>query len=132
MSLQIGGGLGDEYMRAPPLSVGGSGEKGHGGFIANILDALGIHRQVAKGPKEDKKPKAEKGSVEGASQGKQISATGGAPAYTPGLNDPTSPMAAPPVAGITILDDAQAAFSPLTPRASKFGLGFSTLPSVLR
>lgn len=132
MTMQIGGGLGDEYMRAPPISVGG-GEKGGGSFIAGLLDVLGIHRQVAKEPKEKKSD-----SVEGQSTKKQMgnnasptgmdaSGTKGAPAFTPMMGASTSlPAAAPPPPGLTVLDDATRAF---TPQASKFGL---SLPRTLR
>lgn len=129
--MQIGGGLGDEYMHAPALNLGQGGEKGKGGFIASLLDLLGINHQVAKEPKGGKSD-SKAGGVDGSTQGKNIDPKGGAPAYTPGLGsvaDTTSPMAAPPAASITILDDAAKVF---TPQASKFGLGFSTLPRTLR
>lgn len=108
--MQIGGGLGDEYMRAPTLNVGGGDKKGGGGFIAGILDLLGIHRQVAKGPKEGE-AKAETSQVP--------------------PDAPQPPQSAPPAPGLTVLDDAEAAFKPLTPAASRMGsLGF--LPRTLR
>lgn len=50
MAIRIGGDP-ESYMDAPQLTVGGGGGGG-GSFIAGILDALGIHRQVAKGPKQ--------------------------------------------------------------------------------
>jgi hypothetical protein len=94
--MQIGGGLGDEYMHAPALQVGGGGGgKGSGGFIANLLDLLGINRQVAKGPKPGKDDKGgQKSSPAGV-----VSPTGGAPAFTPGA--PTGPASAPPVPSCT-------------------------------
>lgn len=53
-SIKVGGDP-ENYMEAPVLSVGGGKDsKGNGGFIANLFDALGIHRQVAKGPKPKK------------------------------------------------------------------------------
>ena len=120
----IGGGLGEEYMQAPRLNVGGEGgEKGKGSFFANLLDLLGIHKQVAK------EPKGEKGQE--ASPSGKVSATGGAPAYTPGPDKPQSPSVAPPPS-LSILDDASAAFQPLTPIGSKFGMGLSFLPSRLK
>jgi hypothetical protein len=108
--MQIGGGLGEEYMRAPTLNVGGGKGKGGGGFIAGILDLLGIHRQVDKEPKE----------------GTANAETSQVPA-----DKPAPPQSAPPPPGLTILDDAEAAFKPLTPAASRMGsLGF--LPNTLR
>lgn len=54
VSIRVGGDP-EDYMQAPTLSVGGDKKsKGNGGFIANLFDALGIHRQVAKGPKPKK------------------------------------------------------------------------------
>jgi hypothetical protein len=44
------GGDPENYMDPPVLNVGGDGG-GAGSFIASVLDLLGIHRQVAKGPK---------------------------------------------------------------------------------
>lgn len=45
------GGDPESYMEAPVLTGGGGGGgKGGGGIIATILDALGIHKQVAKSP----------------------------------------------------------------------------------
>lgn len=55
-SIRIGGDP-ESYMEAPTLAVGGgkdSKSKGNGGFIANLLDILGVNRQVAKGPKPKK------------------------------------------------------------------------------
>lgn len=50
------GGDPESYMDAPQISVGGGeGGGGGGGFIASLLDLLGIHREVAKGPKKSKK-----------------------------------------------------------------------------
>lgn len=46
MQIRIGGDP-ESYMDPPQLGVGGGG--GGGSFIAGILDALGIHKQVAKG-----------------------------------------------------------------------------------
>lgn len=126
--MQIGGGLGDEYMHAPALQVGG-GQGGHGGggLIASILDVLGIGRQVAKGPKPGK------GKDATHTDGKAIDPRGGAPEYTPGMAaPPTAPASAPPPA-MSILDDADAAFSAIRPRVGKFGNGgFSFLPNTLR
>lgn len=99
--MQIGGGLGEEYMHAPAIQVGGGG-KGGGGLIASLLDLLGIGRQVAKGPKEGKDVSKESAPVD----------------------NPTPPASAPPPPGLTVLDDAESAFRPLTPRASKFGFDF--------
>lgn len=47
--IQIGGDP-ESYMEAPQMSVGGDGAGGPS-FIASLLDLIGIHRQVAKGPK---------------------------------------------------------------------------------
>lgn len=132
--MQIGGGLGDEYMRAPPLQVGGGGEKGKGSFIAGLLDLLGINHQVAKEPKE-KPAKGDKGvgnQTAAAASGKQVKPTAGAPAYTPGMDSPQSPQAAPPATHLSILDDAEAAFQPLTPQASKLGFGLNFIRPTLR
>lgn len=124
--MQIGGGLGEEYMRAPALNVGGGGQKGGGGFFANLLDLLGIHKQVAKEP-NPKKDEAKAPESQANPVGK-VTGTGGAPAFTPGMGAPASPQAAPPPPGLTVLDDAEAAFSPLRPQASKFGMGLNFLP----
>jgi hypothetical protein len=48
------GGDPESYMDPPRLTAGSDDEKGGGGFIASLLDALGIHRQVAKGDKPAK------------------------------------------------------------------------------
>lgn len=46
------GGDPENYMDPPVLNIGGGGGGGGAGsFIASVLDLLGIHRQVAKGPK---------------------------------------------------------------------------------
>ncbi len=132
--MQIGGGLGDEYMRAPSLNLGGGGEKGKGGFFANLLDLLGIHKQVAKDPKGEAgksgKIPGEKAVAKGHNPVGKVSATGGAPGFTPMMGAPTSPGSAPPPPGLTVLDEADAAFSAIRPRASQFG--FSILPRTLR
>ena len=48
-NIQVGGDP-ERYMQAPLLSV--SDSKGGGGnFLSSLLDLLGVHRQVAKGPK---------------------------------------------------------------------------------
>ena len=110
-NISVGGGLGEEYMRAPQISVGGGDSKGGGSFFANILDLLGIHKQVAKGPKEGKDASLESAPVD----------------------QPSPPTAAPPPPGLTVLDEAQAAFQPLTPQASQLGKGgFNFLPMTLR
>lgn len=57
MAIRIGGDP-ESYMEAPTLSAGGGGGGGPS-FIASILDLLGVHRQVAKGPKEPKDAKKE-------------------------------------------------------------------------
>lgn len=44
----------DSYMDAPQLPQGGGGGGGDGGFIANLLDLVGIHHQVAAAPKAGK------------------------------------------------------------------------------
>jgi hypothetical protein len=120
--MQIGGGLGEEYMHAPSLNVGGGGgQKGGGGFIANLLDLLGIHKQVAKGPKDTK-------GGESASPAGHVTPTGGAPAFTPGA--PTATSSAPPPPVMHLLDSADEAFSAIRPRAGKMGLGF--LPEALK
>lgn len=116
--MQIGGGLGEEYMHAPALQVGG-GKGGGGSFIASLLDLLGIHKQVAKEPKEGKDKEGQ-----GASPAGKVSATGGAPAFTPTMGAPSSPAAAPPSPAISILDDAGSAFRPMTPLANSFGRSF--------
>lgn len=123
--MQIGGGLGDEYMHAPALQVGGGGGKGGGGFIANLLDLLGIHKQVAKGPKDGKQPEGG-GNVDSAAKGQTVDPRGGAPAFTPGA--PSAPAAAPPPPVMNLLDSADAAFSTMRPRVSKLGI----LPNSLR
>lgn len=129
--MNIGGGMGEEYMHAPSLNVGG-GEKGKGHFFAMILDALGIQHQVAKEPKGDKKSKDSASGQEASPAGK-VTATGGAPAFTPMMDGQgTAPAAAPPPPGLTILDDAATAFQPMTPQASKYGMGLSFLPRTLR
>lgn len=126
--MQIGGGLGEEYMSAPRLNVGGGeGHKGGGGFIANLLDLLGIHHQVAKGPKGEKAPK---GGGQNASPAGMVTPTGGAPAFTPGA--PTEPAAAPPPPVMHLLDSADAAFSTIRPRVGKMGTGLSIVPNTLR
>lgn len=119
----IGGGLGEEYMSAPRLNVGGEGgQKGKGGFIANLLDLLGIHHQVAK------EPKGEKGGKSGeANPAGKITATGGAPGFTPMMGAQTSPAAQLPPPSLSVLDDAESAFQPLTPMASNFGKGMLSL-----
>jgi hypothetical protein len=134
--MQIGGGLGEEYMHAPSLQVGGGGGgKGGGGFLANLLDLLGVHRQVAKGPKDEKGGVPNEAASKDAthSGGKAIDPRGGAPEFTPMMGaSTTTPQAAPPPA-MTILDDADAAFSVIRPRVGKFGSGgFSFLPNTLR
>ena len=46
------GGDPENYMDPPVLNIGGGDSRGGAGsFIAGVLDLLGIHRQVAKGPK---------------------------------------------------------------------------------
>lgn len=139
MTLSIGGGLGEEYMSAPRIQAGDN-EKGSGSFIASLLDVLGIHRQVAKEPKDKKgqPPAGDSVPLEKQSTKKQMgnnasptgmdaSGTKGAPAFTPMMGASTSlPAAAPPPPGLTVLDDATRAF---TPQASKFGL---SLPRTLR
>lgn len=143
-SLQIGGGLGDEYMRAPGLSVGGGG-KGGSSFIAGLLDILGIQRQVAKGPKAPKgdksktqvsperipgEKKAKKGNDSSGAQ--IVSATGGAPGFPPMMGAQTSAPAKAPPPRLSILDDAQEAFRPMTPMATKFGFGLNFLSGTQR
>lgn len=128
MQIGIGGGMGEEYMSAPRLNVGGgSGGKGGGGLIASVLDLLGVGRQVAKDPKKKVKDKpVQKKPGQGSSPAGKVTATGGAPAFTPMMGAQTSiPAAAPPPA-MGILDAATAAFQP---QASK--LGFANLPTVL-
>lgn len=44
------GGDPESYMEAPRIQ---SGDGDGPSFIASILDMLGIHKQVAKGPKEE-------------------------------------------------------------------------------
>lgn len=43
------GGDPESYMDAPQIAVGGNGDSPS--FIASLLDLVGLHRQVAKGPK---------------------------------------------------------------------------------
>ena len=50
------GGDPSNYMDPPRLNVGGGGGGGAGGFIASLLDLIGVHQQVAKGPKEAPAP----------------------------------------------------------------------------
>lgn len=130
--MQIGGGLGEEYMRAPALPMGGGGgEKGSGGFIANLLDLLGIHRQVAKGPKPEKGGPGVGNATAAAASGKEEKAGGlnvSPEAFTPGA--PTAPTSAPPMSQLHVLDSAEQAFSAIRPRRSQ--LGFKTLPNGLR
>lgn len=45
------GGDPERYMD-PPILSGGGGDSGAPSFIASLLDLLGIHRQVAKPPKQ--------------------------------------------------------------------------------
>lgn len=49
--MQVGGDP-EQYMEAPTLPVS-KGFGGPGSFIASLLDAIGVHRQVAKGPKTE-------------------------------------------------------------------------------
>lgn len=150
MSIQIGGGLGEEYMSAPRMSV--EKKKGEPSIFAMILDALGIHRQVAKGPKGEAKkatpdamtpqagtrPEQEaptgvngtpgpfQGSPTGSNKG-----DGGAPAFTPMLDGGgVGASMGKPNPSLSIFDDAEDVFNQFTPRASKFGL--SLLPRSLR
>jgi len=51
------GGDPESYMEAPTLKGGGGKDsKGNGSFIANLLDLLGVHKQVAKGAKKTGSP----------------------------------------------------------------------------
>jgi hypothetical protein len=132
MRMQIGGGMGDEYMRAPPITIGGGDkDKGKGGILAIVLDALGIHRQVAKGPKkgkgggdstpvEDQSTKKQMGNEQDPS-GTTAAGTQGAPGFTPMMGAETSPYYSAPPPSISILDDAEQAFSALTPKVGKMG-----------
>lgn len=56
MALNLNFDMGDnEYMAAADKArrdAESGGGSGGGGFIASVLDALGIHRQVAKPPKQ--------------------------------------------------------------------------------
>ena len=84
------GGDPESYMEAPVLTSGGGG-KGGGGIFAQILDALGIHKQVAKGPKDDP----------------------AAPA--------TTQEVPPPPAVMPVINEVESAFKPMTPMASDWG-----------
>lgn len=104
--MQIGGGMGEEYMRAPTLNIGGGGKKGGGSFIASILDLLGIHKQVAKEPDQKKDSSLESAPVD----------------------KPQAPQSAPPPPGLSVLDEADQALGVLTPQASRMGKGFKFNP----
>lgn len=73
--IQIGGDP-ESYMDAPTLSVGGGGGPS---FIASILDALGIHRQVAKGPKSAGKQPTTHGGRQGKDSKRQSKPQAAAP-----------------------------------------------------
>jgi len=69
--MQIGGDA-EGYMDAPSLS-GGGGKKGGGGFFASLLDALGIHTQVANqsGGKSEKTALVKDGGLGGVEKTKK-------------------------------------------------------------
>lgn len=53
------GGDAESFMDAPQMQNKGLAEtmaSGNGSFFAQLLDLIGVHRQVAKGPKESKEP----------------------------------------------------------------------------
>jgi hypothetical protein len=82
-------------MEAPQITV--SDKKGGGGIIASVLDALGIHKQVAKEPKSE---------------------APAAPAAPTGTTQSVLP-AAP--ANLPALDSAESAFQPIQPMPSDWG-----------
>lgn len=94
-NIQFGGDP-ESYMEAPRLSASDGDGGGAGSLIANILDLLGIHKQVAKG---EKKPK----------QGKEESA--------PAQNKEPQGQAAM----IPVLDSLEQEFQPQTPLPTDFG-----------
>lgn len=100
-SIRIGGDP-ESYMEAPQITVGG-GKKG-GGLIASVLDALGIHKQVAKGPDNP-----------GTDSDK--AATPAAPAAPTG----TTQSVPPAPANLPVLNDAESAFKPIEPLPSDWG-----------
>lgn len=48
------GGDPEEYMDPPRMSTGSGGSGNGVNFVNGLLDLLGIHRNVARGPKIDK------------------------------------------------------------------------------
>lgn len=91
------GGDPESYMEAPVLTGGGEKGKGGGGsFFAKILDALGIHKQVAKGPAE--------GSANDVG----------------GLPDTTQSIPPPPEL-MPVINEVESAFKPMMPMASDWG-----------
>jgi hypothetical protein len=109
-NIRIGGDP-SSYMQAPTLSVGGDDSGGTGGFIANLLDLLGVHRQVAKEPKAEEAPA--EGEVPAAES------TPAKPARPP--IDVGSTPARPNLDGLPALAAATQAFTPIEPLPQTFG-----------
>ena len=101
------GGDAEDYMDAPSLGGGDDDSKGGGiNIIAAVLDLLGVHQPVAKEPKK---------SAEGARPGP----TGGKAQPSQAIQSPQSGL--PP---LSVLDDAESAFKPMTPLAQDWGRSY--------
>lgn len=100
-SIRIGGDP-ESYMEAPQMTV--TDKPGGASLIASILDAIGVHKQVAKGPDNP-----------GTDSDK--SATPAAPAAPTG----TTQSVQPAESQLPVLNEAESAFKPMTPMPTDWG-----------
>ena len=103
-SVRIGGDP-ESYMDPPQMTV--SDKPGAGGLIASILDAIGVHKQVAKGPDNPGTDSKE-------------SSTPSAPA-APAATPATTQSVPPAPANMPVLNEAESAFKPIEPLPSDWG-----------
>lgn len=89
------GGDPEQYMDPPSITKSDSPGEGAGSFIASILDAIGVHRQVAKGPKESEGGKGKKKAGQPQDQLVGLASDGPVQTALPVLDSATSLFAAP-------------------------------------
>ncbi len=93
--------MGDSFMQAPTLPGSKDGDKGGMSPIAAFLNLIGIGKPVANAPKKSK-------PAEGSSKDQ-------------GAESKPDDLIAPAAPKLSVLDEAESAFQPMTPLGSDWG-----------